>query len=99
MIVAVDFDGTLCKHDYPEIGEPNYKVVAKLRRMRQEGHKLILWTCRSGEHLQEAVEACKDWGLEFDAVNENIDPAPDFNPKKVFAHIYLDDRALHVDNF
>ena len=97
--IAVDFDGCLVTHEYPEIGQPNFRVISKLIVMRKNGAILILWTCRSGKELQEAVDACKRWGLEFDAVNENYKPSPDFNPRKVVATYYLDDRAVNVKDF
>lgn len=105
MIIAVDFDGTLCEMKWPEIGEPNYRLFAKLRRARAEGHKLILWTCRTDKGLEEALDFCKANGLEFDAVNDNLPEAVETfqrnNPgvtisRKVFADLYIDDLAVNV---
>lgn len=67
---AVDFDGTLCENRWPEIGEPNQELIGYLVGRRQQGDKVILWTCRSGEPLQKAVEWCQGHGLKFDTVNE-----------------------------
>lgn len=69
---AVDFDGTLCENRWPEIGEPNQELIGYLVGRRQQGDKVILWTCRSGELLQKAVEWCQGHGLKFDAVNSNL---------------------------
>lgn len=97
MIYAVDFDGTLCEDQFPAIGKPNTSLIEYLARKRIEGDKLILWTCRVGERLQEAVRWCREYGLEFDAVNENL---PEMIKKygadcrKVFADIYIEDRAV-----
>jgi trehalose-6-phosphatase len=104
MIIAVDFDGTLCENKYPEIGEPRHDVLDELVRLqREERVKLILWTCRTEEQLDEAVEWCAGQGLYFDAVNENL---PEINAKwdkpagpKVSAHLYLDDLAINVNDF
>ena len=103
MIICVDFDGTLVSEDYPDIGKPNYFVINRLLGMKKnEGAKLILWTCRTGKHLEEAIETCKEWGLEFDAVNRNIDEVAEnwgghenCGPKP-FANIYLDDHVVNV---
>lgn len=101
-IYAVDFDGTLCESVWPGIGEPNTKLIEHLIKRRKEGAKLILWTCRVGEKLQEAVEWCKDHGLEFDAVNDNI---PEMiachgnNCRKVFATCYIDDLAVDKEKY
>ena len=95
MIYAVDFDGTLCKDAYPEIGEPNIPLILHFKTIKAMGNKLILWTCREGELLTQAVEWCKHWGLEFDAVNENL---PELIKKfgndcrKIGADYYCDDR-------
>ena len=72
MIYAVDFDGTLCTNAWPDIGEPNIAFIRHFRELREQGHKLILWTCREGEALQRAIDWCADYGLGFDAHNENL---------------------------
>lgn len=99
-IIAVDFDGCLCKNAWPEIGEPNKALIGSLRNSRARGDKLILWTCREGERLAAAVEWCKSWGLEFDAVNANL---PEMNEmygndsRKIGADLYLDDKAQKIE--
>lgn len=98
-IWAVDFEGTLTvRSKYPEIGKPNVSVIELLKMARLQGVKLILWTCREGNYLTEAIEWCKDFGLEFDAVNQNIPSAIEFlgrDTRKVIADIYIDDKSLH----
>lgn len=96
-IIAVDFDGTLCKNKWPEIGEPNQKLFDYLIREKKLGTKIILWTCRHGEHLTDAVIWCAQRGLEFDAINDNLPDRVEVfgdNTRKVFAHMYIDDRAV-----
>jgi hypothetical protein len=100
MVYAVDFDGTLCVNDYPEIGAPRYEVINFVKHRRADGDKLILWTCRSGLFLENALEWCARHGLEFDAVNDNLAEnivSHNNNSRKVFADYYLDDRNVHVD--
>lgn len=72
-IIAVDFDGTLCRNCYPDIGEPNLKLIAILKNLRRKGCRVILWTCRCGKLLEEAVQWCRQFQLTFDAVNENAE--------------------------
>lgn len=98
--IAIDFDGCLCTDAYPDIGIPNYVVIARAKQARQrDGAGLILWTCREGQLLQDAVDACKRWGLTFDAVNESL---PDWietfqtTPRKVGATEYWDDKAVRL---
>ena len=71
-IIAVDFDGCLCENKFPRIGAANTAAIAKLRQRRREGAKLILWTCRTGTQLREALDFCELYGLRFDAVNDNL---------------------------
>jgi hypothetical protein len=98
-ILAVDFDGCLCVNAWPEIGEPNTGLIKSLKRRAEKGDKLILWTCREGEQLREAVAWCKAHGLEFDAVNANL---PEMNAiygndsRKIGADYYIDDKAMCV---
>lgn len=94
--VAVDFDGTLCENKFPKIGIAYDDVFEWLKSQRALGSKIILWTCRSGELLDEAINFCRENGVEFDSVNEN--PFSDYDDsKKIFADIYLDDKAWRVE--
>lgn len=100
-IYAVDFDGTLCENAWPEIGKSNDALINRMIELREEGNKVILWTCRTRDLLEEAVVWCKKQGLEFDAINENL---PEMigqfgsESRKVFADVYIDDKAV-VPNF
>ena len=94
-IIAVDFDGTLVEDKYPAIGEINQKVWQATIDAQKNGVKLILWTSRTEEFLDDAVQFCKQNGLVFDAINDNIDEvkALGWNARKVFATLYVDDRS------
>ena len=97
MIVAVDFDGTLCEAAWPSIGKANVNLIQYLLYIQKKGVKLILWTCRVGERLTEAIEWCKDHGLIFDAVNENLPEAIErfgSDSRKIYADMYIDDRSI-----
>ena len=96
MVIAVDFDGTIVEHAYPEIGKPipfAFDVLKKLQK--EERHTLILWTVREGDLLQEAVDYCSKNGLEFYAVNKNFpeEEAGDA-PRKITADIFIDDKNI-----
>lgn len=99
MTIAVDFDGTIVEHKFPEIGKEKPFAVDTLRRLAAEGHKIILWTSREGELLDAAVEFCRKKGLEFYAVNSNVPDGSLFSDArrqatKVTADVYIDDRNL-----
>ena len=92
-IVAVDFDRTLSLDaQYPNIGRFNTPLYEALMKLRGIGWSIVLWTCREGKELKEAVEWCANNGLEFDAINENPPEVP-FKSRKVVADMYIDDRA------
>ena len=98
-IYAIDFDGTLCKTMFPAIGDPIPTAIEYVKKLKADGHKLILWTCRVGENLEEAVKWCEEQGLEFDAVNENLKEIIDeygVDSRKVTADFYIDDKNLSV---
>lgn len=96
-IYAVDFDGTLCKSVWPGVGEPNKVLINHLIKRQKQGNKIILWTCRCGDRLKEAVEWCRSYGLEFNSVNENLPEMIDWygvNCRKIAADVYIDDKAV-----
>lgn len=99
-IVAVDFDGTLVTDEYPNIGEPNIKLIDAIKHIRSQEVRVILWTCRNCDKLQEAVDFCKTQGLEFDEINKNIPEVLYLtggkDTRKVYADLYIDDKAIGV---
>lgn len=100
-IIAVDFDGTLCENKWPEIGEPNEELIEHLKKVQADGDKLILWTARNEEQTQKAVEWCKERGLVFDAVNDNLPETVETfsgNSRKIYATDYIDDKNLSISS-
>jgi hypothetical protein len=98
MTIAVDFDGTIVTHKYPAIGEELPFATETLKMLRQDGHRLILWSVREGHLLDEAVEWCRKRGVEFYAVNrdypeETTDNNPHFS-RKLKVDLFIDDRNL-----
>ena len=94
-VYAVDFDGYLCKNAWPEIGEPNNKIIAHFINLKACGHKLILNTCREGDMLWAAVVWCAKHGLTFDAYNENLPEKIEKygnDCRKIGADYYCDDK-------
>lgn len=95
-IIAVDFDGTLCRDCYPNIGEANEGLIRRLKEWSAAGDRLILWTCRKGQSLEEALRFCLVRGLVFDAVNENLPETLERfggDSRKIFADVYIDDHS------
>jgi hypothetical protein len=98
MVIAVDFDGTIVKHKYPEIGEERPFATETLRMLLQQHHKLILWSIREGRLLEEAVTWCHIRGVDFFAVNEDYPGAGNgedpHHSRKIKADVFIDDRNL-----
>jgi len=97
MIIAVDFDGTVVEHRYPEIGKTILFAFETLKALQEKNHRLIMWTYRSGKELDEAVEFCKENGIEFYAINKNY-PEEEYVEgeisRKINADIYIDDKNI-----
>lgn len=99
MIYAVDFDGYLCENAWPEIGQPHTEIIEHFKKLKEEGHKLILWTCRENTALLKAIAWCAEQGLTFDAYNENL---PELNElygndsRKIGADFYCDDKNYYL---
>ena len=96
LIIAIDFDGTIVEDAYPNIGKPMIFAFETMKKLQSEGHRLILWTYRSDRKLQEAVDFCKQQGLEFYAINKSY-PEEEFDGKisrKINATFFVDDRNI-----
>jgi hypothetical protein len=97
MIIAVDFDGTICRGKYPAIDglKPYAKDV--INQLYNEGHYIIVWTCRSGEELEKAVNYMLASGVKFHRINDhNPETVARYgnNSRKVYAHLYIDDKQV-----
>lgn len=98
MTIAVDFDGTIVQDRYPEIGRELPFATQTLKMLQRDGHYLILWTVRQGRTLEEALEWCRERGVEFYAVNKDF-PEEDESKnssysRKIKADIFIDDRNI-----
>lgn len=98
MLIAVDFDGTIVKHKYPAIGAEIPFAIETLKKLAAEKHKLILWSVREGKLLDEAVEFCRQRGLEFYAINRDYPEEEkgqnNHYSRKLKVDLFIDDRNL-----
>ena len=94
--IAIDFDGTIVEHQYPRIGKEMLFAFATIKELQKKGHKLILHTYRTGALLDEAVEYCKQNGVEFYAVNKNYpeEVITEDTPRKLNVDVFIDDRNV-----
>ena len=98
-IYSFDFDGTIVENKFPDIGEPIQEVIDLIKKVKSEGHYIILNTMREDDYLDEAVEFCDALGIKFDTVNDNLQHLKEVyrnNPRKIYADYYVDDHNLFV---
>jgi hydroxymethylpyrimidine pyrophosphatase-like HAD family hydrolase len=96
LIIAVDFDGTIVEDAYPRIGKPQMFAFETLKKLQEQGHRLILWTYRCEDKLDEAVKFCEDNGIKFYAVNKSF-PEEEYTDnisRKINADLFIDDRNI-----
>lgn len=104
-VLCIDYDGTLFEESWPKIGDPRKDVIKQVKSFKKAGANIVLWTCREGKSLQEALSRTSKEGLSFDAVNEAPQSQKDyqlskleengdvFGLRKIFANLYVDDRS------
>ena len=98
--IAVDFDGTLCESDWPNIGMAKQDMIDALLDLQKRGAVIILWTCREGEPLDQAVKWLARQGLKPDYINENAEYLIQKwgnDTRKVGADYYIDDRSVWLE--
>ncbi len=98
MTIAVDFDGTIVEHAYPQIGKPIPFATETLKQLIKDGHQVILWSVREGDLLEQAVAYCHERGVDFYAVNTNFPGEENLRDgmtaHKLTADLFIDDRNL-----
>ena len=109
-VLAVDYDDTLFSGGIEAEGTAKEEIINKVKEFKENGAEIVLWTCREGIGLKEAVKKCKEVGLEFDSINENSPSVVKYimgkekegwtlASRKILADFYLDDKAFNLDFF
>ena len=94
-IIAVDFDGTIVEQRFPDVGPIVPYAMSTMHRIQDAGHRIILWTCRTGDNLKDAVNLLNDHGIRLHGINANAyDDEYGTGGIKAWAHLYIDDMAL-----
>lgn len=93
LVLAVDADGTIWNHTWPNIGSPIKDCKDVMLRLAQRGHMFVLWTARQGRPLQRAIKFLKYNNYPISYFNVNIPNAP-YRSKKIYADLYIDDRNI-----
>lgn len=92
LIFAVDFDGTIVDHEFPDIGNEKPFAIETLKALQAEGHKVVIWTCRGEPYITPVVEWLEQRGFKPDAINSNVVNVSGFADPKIVADVYIDDR-------
>ena len=93
MIIAVDFDGTIVEHEFPEIGPLKEGAAKALRAIKKAGHRIVIWTCRKGKEEGQLRTFLLEKNIPFDTINTPI-PGFDIDTRKIYADVYIDDRSI-----
>lgn len=93
LIICVDFDGTCVTHEYPDVGK-EIGATEVLKEITNAGHRIILFTMRSGKELQDAVDWFKERDIPLFGINENPEQHTWTSSPKPYAHLYIDDAAF-----
>lgn len=97
MIIAIDFDGTIVQNDFPRIGKLLPGAAECIERLYNDGHYIIIWTCRCADDLSAAVNFLLENEIPFHRINDNnpVNTAKyNSNSRKVYAHTYIDDKNI-----
>ena len=98
LIIAIDFDGTIVKDEFPEIGEMIPGAKENINKLKKEGYTIIIWTCRAGVKLAKAVLWLAENEIKYDYINQsckmNVAKYGGVDTRKIYANLYIDDRGL-----
>lgn len=98
-VIAIDYDGTCTEENsFPKVGKLRDGLKECIDMLQKNGNKVILWTCRTGDSLFEAINYLKSNGIEFDDYNSNIFYSYSKLCRKIVADVYIDDRNLFCNN-
>lgn len=95
---AIDFDGTIVDKEQKTLLPHADRII---KRIRESGGQVAIWTCRTGEYAEEAKQFLKQHSIEFDSFNSTI---PFVKEKwgncgrKIWAEVYIDDSSIHCRN-
>ncbi len=91
--ICVDFDGTICEHRFPAIGEPKKNAIEVLKALKKSGCYIVVYSCRCNPELPDFpkyADEMEAWLKEKDIPYDRIWK----EAGKPIAHVYIDDRAI-----
>jgi hypothetical protein len=97
MVIAIDFDGTIVEHEFPNIGPLKEGSKEALKAFKKAGHKIAIWTCRQGDDERQVRQFLRDNNIPYDSVNTPV-AGYDLGTRKIFADLYIDDKGLRYED-
>ena len=97
MRLSIDFDGTIVEVDYPRIGKLKPNVVKIINKLYEEGHSIIINTCRAGIYEGDCYKFLQDNNIPYHYINSNLpEDIEKFGQdcRKISADLYIDDKNL-----
>ena len=97
LVIAIDFDGTICELKFPEVGEMRPMADFYIRKLYSEGHHIVINTCRSGKYEGMAEDFLKENNIPYHYINSNMPYLIEQygqDCRKISADIYVDDKCL-----
>jgi hypothetical protein len=91
IIIACDFDDTISPWKLK--GFDPKRTIEVLKIAKQTGAYIVIFTACNIERYDEIRKYCSDAGLEIDAINETPIDLPYGKNGKIYANIFIDDRA------
>jgi predicted mannosyl-3-phosphoglycerate phosphatase (HAD superfamily) len=97
LVIAIDFDGTIVEESYPQLGKLRKGAKKYINKLYDDGHIIIINTCRSGVHQNAAFKMLIGLDVSFDLMNENhpsVIAQYHNDSRKISADLYIDDKNL-----
>lgn len=96
-ILAIDFDGTIATDSFPQVGILRKDADTIIRKLYEDGHDVIINTCRTGKYEGLAEHFLKKHKIPYHFINSNLPRVIDFykqDCRKVSADYYIDNRNI-----
>ena len=101
-IAVIDFDGTLCKFAFPDVGPIEPGVREALQTLKNAGYVIKIHSCRTASYWGNEserkihVKAILDFMIQHELPYDQILLCPTMD--KPIADVYIDDRAIRYEN-
>ena len=96
--IVIDFDGTICEHKFPDIGEPMPGVKEALETLKKAGYRVIIHSCRTASYWKNILPGNQPKLVEGFMKYHKLPYDTIWTPDKPIGVAYIDDKAIRFDN-